>query len=157
VLKYDFEQSVGYWMLTTSRAFERAINEELAPHGITFRQCQVLGWLALEGDLSQVQLADRMQVEPPALVDLLDRMERCGWISRESCPGDRRKNLIRPRPDAEPIWAKVVDCALRVRKQAVQGLSPEEVQTLKRLLETIRENLNATRNPGAQRPVRTPA
>ena len=35
MLEQDFEQSVGYWAHMMARAFERALNEELAPHGIT--------------------------------------------------------------------------------------------------------------------------
>ena len=47
MLEQDFEQSVGYWAHMLSRAFERALNEELKPLGITLRQCQVLGCLAM--------------------------------------------------------------------------------------------------------------
>src|SRR5215475_9525250 len=75
VLEHDFKENLGYWVGMASRAFERALNEELAPHGITLRQCQVLGWLALEKELTLSQLADRLRIEPPTLVRILDRME----------------------------------------------------------------------------------
>src|SRR5688500_9929943 len=101
----------------TARAFERAMNERLSPQGITYRQCQVLGWLALAGRLSQSELAERMNIEPPTLVGLLDRMEMQGWISREACPDDRRRKFIVPQPDALPIWAKIIECAQDVRSQ----------------------------------------
>ncbi|MEZ6073592.1 MAG: hypothetical protein R3C10_25775 [Pirellulales bacterium] len=45
--------------------------EELTPHGITFRQMQVMAWLMLEGELSQNELASRMIIEPPTLVGVL--------------------------------------------------------------------------------------
>src|SRR6185295_6408164 len=106
-LPYDFEQSVGCWLTRTSQAYERALNNELAPAGITFRQVQVLGWLAYQEELSQSELADRMHVEPPTLVGILDRMERDGWISRHDCPTDRRKKLIHAEAQAEPVWAEI--------------------------------------------------
>ena len=65
MLQYDFQSSIGYWICMTSRAYERAMQQELEPTGITHRQCQVLCWLALDGPLSQVELADRMSIEPP--------------------------------------------------------------------------------------------
>ena len=80
MLHHDFEESVGYWLITTAHGYQRALNERLAPEGITYRQCQVLGYLALEGPLPQSELAGRMQIEPPTLVGILDRMEREGWI-----------------------------------------------------------------------------
>jgi MarR family transcriptional regulator for hemolysin len=141
LLDYDFENSVGFWICQASHALQRTFNEELAPQGITWRQCQVLGCLALEGPLSQTDLAERMRIEPPTLVGILDRMERDGWIRRDSDKRDRRKKLIHPRPAAKPVWTKIVACAKRVRAKATRGLSEEELSQLKRLLTHVQENL----------------
>lgn len=141
MLDYDFENSVGFWICQASHALQRAFNEELAPQGITYRQCQVLGCLALEGPLSQTDLAERMRIEPPTLVGILDRMERDGWIRRDADKHDRRKKLIHPQRAAKPVWSKIVACANRVRAKATHGLSPQELAQLKRLLNHVQENL----------------
>src|SRR5262245_61999220 len=140
-LNYDFHQSIGYWLTMTTQAYHRAVSDELLPHGITYRQSMVLGWLALEGELSQTELANKMIVEPPTLVGILDRMERDGWISRHNCPTDRRKNLIRANPAAEPVWQKIVECAMRVRQRSTEGLSERQLATLKKLLRRVGQNL----------------
>ena len=140
-LHYDFHQSIGYWLTVTTQAYHRAVSDELLPQGITYRQSMVLGWLALEGELSQTDLANKMMIEPPTLVGILDRMERDGWISRHNCPSDRRKNLIRANPAAEPIWEKIVECATRVRERAINGLSERQLTTLKKLLRRVGQNL----------------
>jgi MarR family transcriptional regulator, transcriptional regulator for hemolysin len=151
VLHQNFEESVGYWLTIVTQAYHRAISDDLAPHGITYRQSMVLGWLALEGELSQTELAAKMMVEPPTLVGILDRMERDGWITRHGCPDDRRKNLIRTNPGAEPVWEKIVECALRVRAQAIDGISEPQLATLKKLLKHLYQNLEArdTSHPDA--------
>jgi MarR family transcriptional regulator for hemolysin len=143
VLEYDFQSSLGYWLCMTSHAYERAMNEELTAQGITFRQCQVLAWLAIEGEQAQTELASRMNIEPPTLVRVLDRMERDGLVSRTGCADDRRRKLIKPLPKARPIWKKIVASAERVRGRAVEGLSKQELTMLKRLLEKVRENVQA--------------
>jgi MarR family transcriptional regulator for hemolysin len=143
VLEHDFEESIGYWVCMTARALERALNEELAPHGITFQQWLVLAWLALEGELTQAQLAERMRVEAPTLVGILDRMERDGWISRQVSAEDRRKKLIRPTPRVQPVWAKMLSCARRVRARAARGLDPKELAQLRTTLATLRANLES--------------
>src|SRR5262245_2563881 len=126
-----------------SRAFERALNEELAPHGITLRQCQVLGWLAIDKELTQAQLADRLRVEPPTLVRILDRMERDGWIERRLTPDDRRKKHIRPTRKVKPVWERVLACIRSVRARATHGIDPAELQTARRVLATMHQNLRA--------------
>ena len=144
MLQYDFEQSIGYWVTIAAHAIHRALDEELAPQGITFRQSQVLAWLALEGELSQVELAAKLMIEPPTLVKVLDRMERDDWITRTSCLADRRKKIIRPNQRAGDVWSKIVECALRVRRQALGGISEAEVQLLINLLRRILTNLGAS-------------
>jgi MarR family transcriptional regulator for hemolysin len=149
-LNYDFQQSIGYWLTMTTQGYHRAVSDELVPHGITYRQSMVLGWLALEGELSQTELASKMMVEPPTLVGILDRMERDGWISRHNCPSDRRKNLIRANPAAEPVWEKIVECAMRVRRKATHGLTDRQLATLKKLLRRVSQNLRAEVPAAAQ-------
>jgi MarR family transcriptional regulator, transcriptional regulator for hemolysin len=140
-LEYDFENSIGFWLLMASLDYQHAINEELAPQGVTYRQSQVLGLLALEGPLAQADLADRMGIEPPTLVGILDRMERDGWIRRVACPDDRRRKLIHPLKAAEPVWSKITASARRVRARATQGLSSEQLAELRELLALVRKNL----------------
>lgn len=141
MLQYDFEESVGYWITITSHFYQDALNQELLPYGITFRQFQVIGWLVYEGPLSQVELAERMMIEPPTLVRILDRMERDEWIRRESDPGDRRRKVIQVLPEAKPVWSKMVACLKRLREKATQGMTAEQVETLKSLLQQVHENL----------------
>jgi len=141
VLEYDFENSVGYWVCQASHALQRAFNEELAPQGVTFRQAQVLGCLALEGRLSQTELADRMRIEPPTLVGILDRMERDGWIRRDADKRDRRRKFIEPTAAAGPVWTKIVVVAKRVRARATRGMTASQLVQLKKLLAIVQANL----------------
>ena len=142
--EYDFDQSVGYWIMLAAQAYQKALNNELAPHGITFRQSQVLGWLALEGPLSQAELAGRMMIEPPTLVGVLDRMERDNLIRRVASPTDRRCKLVCVHPAAADVWHKVIQCARRVRARAVDGLSPQQSQRLMKALQSVIQNLNSS-------------
>ena len=148
--RHDFEESVGYWICRASRAFEKAMNDELAPRGITYRQAQVLWLLAHEGNLSQTDLADRMRIEPPTLVGILDRMEREGWIRREGDAHDRRRKFVAPLAKAKPVWNKIIACSDKVRARGNEGLSPDDQQLMKKLLGQIVENLSGDHSEGEQ-------
>jgi MarR family transcriptional regulator for hemolysin len=143
LLKYDFEESVFYWLILAQQAYMRAFNSRLAPHGITYRQMQVLAWITIDGSMTQADLAARMFIEPPSLVGVLDRMERSGWIARKACPEDRRKKWIVVQPAAEEIWSKIVVIGRELRAQATEGLSAAEIATLRNLLARVRENVAA--------------
>lgn len=143
MLHFDFQTSVGYWLCTSAHAMQRALNEQLAPLGVTFRQWQVLAWLAIEGSLAQSELAERMQIEPATLVTVLDRMEQHSWIVRAPCPGDRRKKLVRATEKAEPIWEESIACAQRTRDEAIKDFSPQEREQLFDYLQRIQGNLSA--------------
>lgn len=141
VLQYDFQESIGYLLCRTSSAMQESINAELARHGITFRQMQVLCWLVHEGKpVSQGELATRMCIEPPTLVGILDRMEQHGWITRESCSDDRRKKIVRPAA-AEEVWETMVEAMLRVRHRATSRLTAEQTELLKDMLRTVQATL----------------
>jgi MarR family transcriptional regulator, transcriptional regulator for hemolysin len=141
MVQYDFEESVGYWLTIAHQAYHREFSARLGPHGITYRQAQVLGWLASEGKLTQAELAVRMFIEPPSLVGVLDRMEQNGWIAREPCCQDRRKKWIVLQPAVEPVWQQLAECARQLRAEAVQGFSAAEIATLRRLLSRLKKNM----------------
>lgn len=141
MLKYDYEESVGYWLTMAFYSYLDVFKDLLVPYGITYRQAQIIGWIAVRGPLSQAELASLMMIEPPSLVGTLDRMEAMGLLERKSCPSDRRKNLVHVLPAADGMWEQIAACGRAVRAQATEGLSEEEVATLRDLLDRVRTNL----------------
>lgn len=142
MLRFDFNESVGYWIFATAHSLSCAMNEELQAHGITRRQWEVLAWISYAGELSQAKLAENMGIEAPTLVGVLDRMERDGWIQRIPSPTDRRKKIIRPTEKVEPVWSQMISCGLQVRARATNGLSEQQLATLREILGIMRSNLS---------------
>lgn len=142
MLDYDWENSVGYWVCTTSHALRRALGTRLAREGITLRQFEVLAWLSCKGSGSQAELAEHLGIEPNTLAGVVSRMERDGLLERRNCQQDRRKNTIHPTEKSEEIWHSVTDSCHEVRSQATAGFTPEELTQFRQLCERIRENLN---------------
>jgi MarR family transcriptional regulator for hemolysin len=141
LLKQDFKSDVGYWVHMCAHRFESMMNAELANENISYRQFQVLAWLALEGELSQAELARCSGVEPSTIVSVVDRMERDGLIERQVCPEDRRKYRLIPTPAANPVWKRVLKCAAKVNASATQDLTKAELDQLRSLLERVNTTL----------------
>jgi len=147
VLQYDFEESVGYWVCSTSHAMRRCLDAELAKENITLRQWEVLAWISRAGEQSQVELADRLGIEAPTLAGILTRMERDGWLERFSCPMDRRRKRIRATEQAEAVWMRMVECCNRVRDRAISDIPSADLAIMRRTCEQIRANLSGVDAP----------
>ncbi|WP_437205091.1 MarR family winged helix-turn-helix transcriptional regulator [Planctomicrobium sp. SH664] len=144
MLEYDWENSVGHWVCSTSHALRKAVGAALQKEGITLRQWEVLAWLSCnEGCGSQSELADAMGIEPHTLAGVLSRMERDGLLQRKVCQLDRRKNRIESTGKAEAMWVRVTEICHDLRNKAVEGFSGEELEMLRIACEKIRNNLSS--------------
>lgn len=146
-MTYDFQASTGYWVTLAAHHYQQHVDAELRPFGITFRQFQVIAWLKYEGPLTQSELARRMTIEPPTLAGIMTRMESMQWIVRANCNHDRRKKFLDVGPAAEPVWEKIVAVLNKVREQATQGMSADEVDKLHGLLGQVLLNLGENAHP----------
>ena len=70
-------------------AMLKANNIDLTPE-----QFLLVDLLWNQGDLSQQQLADRMQKDKNSITKLIDAIEQKGFVVREQNPADRRSNTI---------------------------------------------------------------
>ena len=98
--------------------------------GFATAQLPVLTALKDGARLSQAELARWARVEQPTMAQLLARMERDGIIRREPDPGDRRSSLVVLTDEAR---AKLPACRAILEdgnREAMRGLSDEEVATL---------------------------
>ena len=147
MLQYNFDESVGYWVTIASQAIRRVLGQRLSEQDLTLRQWEVLAMLACNPDLSQTQMAERMGIEPATLAGVVNRMERDGWIVRSNSSEDRRQSRLLPTAQAESIWNRSLTLSAEVRAQAVSGVSQEDLQTLRRVCATIRDNLSRISSP----------
>ena len=92
--------------------------------------------------LSQVELAERMRVEKASLTGVLDAMEKRGLIvalAQHPGPAQGQYSSDDPRPHAERQAAAVY--RPRSTRKATRGMTADEVDTLRRLLTQVIDNL----------------
>lgn len=157
MLEFDFENSVGFWICTTSHALRKALEAGLSEcDDLTVRQWEVLACLACEEGLTQAEMAERLGIEPPTLAGIVNRMEAAGRIERRTCSEDRRKNRIYPTKKSERIWRQSVEICHRIRQQATRGIDADTLEALKRACDTIRHNLSEAGHRASEMPCLEP-
>jgi DNA-binding MarR family transcriptional regulator len=153
-MKRDYTQRFGFLVNDVSKLygeqFDRLARERI---GLSRAQCRVLGALAMHGDdqpLSQVELAQRMDLSAMAAGALCARLEAAGWIHRQPSPTDRRVYEVRLNPSAE----KALDAALTIGDQvsarALSALSADERAQLMSLLGKARQGLLTLQSPASE-------
>ncbi|HJW20009.1 MAG TPA: MarR family winged helix-turn-helix transcriptional regulator [Candidatus Nitrosotalea sp.] len=142
MIKYDFENSMGFVVNTTAKAFQRAFDLELRKNvGVSLSQWRVVGALVIQSGLTQKEIADKMGIEGATLVPVIDKMEKEGLLKRKPDSDDRRVNRIYLTPKADSLWEKMTECALRIRKSSLKNISESDIQATLETLRKISKNL----------------
>jgi len=96
--------------------------------------------LSIKEGITQKHIADMAFVEAPTLVPVIDKMEKEGYVTRQSDPGDRRNNLIFMTKKSKDIVDPIIDCILEIRNMGLYKISKKDMETAKKVLEQITIN-----------------
>lgn len=139
------EDSLGYLVRQAHRAFVKALAQALEPHGISTGEWSALRVLWREEGLTQVELAERMRVEKASLTGVLHSLEEKRLVTRVRNLEDRRKINLRLTPPGRRLEAQVLGCGVSVNQMAAAGVALQEIDVLRRLLQTMTANLDKAR------------
>ncbi|WP_434628880.1 MarR family winged helix-turn-helix transcriptional regulator [Chromobacterium sp. CV08] len=144
-MKLKLTERFGFLVSDTGRLYGRVFDQRARQQlGLSLAQCRLLGALAAhDGDtgLSQVELADRLDLTPMGVATLCDRMQAAGWLRRMPCPNDRRVNKIELLPPAYDALKSAMALGDELQRQAQQGLDDAEAEQLQALLRKVHANL----------------
>jgi DNA-binding MarR family transcriptional regulator len=131
---FAIEDSLGYLINRTARAFANRLAAELRAFDIGIGQWAVLLHLWGNDGMTQAQLSRRVAIEQPTMVRTIDRMERDGLVVRTPDPNDRRATRITLTERGWKLRDDLVPLAEKVNDEATEALTDTEVATLRRLL-----------------------
>jgi MarR family transcriptional regulator for hemolysin len=121
------------------RHFERRARQTGLP--LTRLQAAVMLFIARHEGVSQAEVATRLDIEPIALVRMLDKLCEEGLVERRPHPTDRRVRALWLRPAARPVIARILALNEAIREEAFVGLEPETRALLVQVLGRIKDNL----------------
>ena len=107
---------------------------------MTGAKWKVIVVLSLKEGITQKQIADMAFVEAPTLVPVIDKMEKEGYVTRQSDPNDRRNNLIFMTQKSKEIVDPIIDCILEIRNMGLNKITKKDMETARAVLEKIVHN-----------------
>jgi DNA-binding MarR family transcriptional regulator len=93
-MSLDLKRQLIAQLVESSRLLRNYIDNRAKTRGTTRAQWIVLFRLRQQEGLSQVDLADVLELQPISLVRLLDRLVEHGLLERRPDPRDRRANKL---------------------------------------------------------------
>lgn len=138
------EAAVSFLVRDIARLLRRRFDEgaEQSALGLTRNQSFVLVYIAEDQGLSQARLAQLLQIEPIALVRLIDRLEEAGLVERRLDPRDRRVWRLYLTPSAAPVLERIRDLNHAVGTEAMMDLSEPQQSVLIDLLRHLKSSLS---------------
>jgi MarR family transcriptional regulator, transcriptional regulator for hemolysin len=121
------------------RRFERAARQIGLP--ITRRQAAVLLYIARKEGVSQAEVATWLDIEPIALVRMLDKLHEEDLVERRAHPTDRRVRTLWLTPAAGPVVERILEINLAIREEAFAGLPPGTRDAMIAGLGSVKDNL----------------
>jgi MarR family transcriptional regulator for hemolysin len=134
-------RTFGFLLKDLSRLYVQRFEQRAAVHGLTLPQCKALVYLATNEGISQVQLAERIDIEPMSLVRILDHMESEELVERRNDPADRRARCLYLKAKAKPLLEEIGHWSELTLCEAFAGVPKKQTDLVISLLERIHSNL----------------
>jgi DNA-binding MarR family transcriptional regulator len=111
--------------------------DAVAPYGLTTTQFFLLTALYEEEDISISALAQKVVLDKATLTGLIDRLERDGFVTRQTFPGDRRTIRVRLTPKAEKLRETLTNLYHNINRRFLSLLTEEEREIFERVVSKI--------------------
>ena len=142
-MKFDLDRHPFFWLTQVINARDRELAQGLRDFGLRVPEWRALAALYSRRSCTTSELADLATIDRTTLTRTVDRMEEAGWIARQADGVDLR--VTRPALTAagrrlfDRIWPTVAE----LNALALEGLSKAEIDSLRKILEHMRTNLEA--------------
>ncbi len=134
------DRNLGFLISDVHRLLTAAVDNEVSALSLTRSQLRVVLHLMRGDGISQVALADNLQLGKVTVGGLLDRLQDKGLIERRPHPTDRRAKLVYLTLADQNIYDAIVEAGGIILKQVLAGINKTEEKTLIALLLRVKAN-----------------
>jgi MarR family transcriptional regulator for hemolysin len=136
----DRQRNFGFLLKDLTRRYVQRFEQRAQELSLTLPQCKALVRLEKNEGVSQARLAELADVEPMAMVRILDRMEADGLLERRPDPNDRRARCLFLTPKAKALLDDIWHLGDLTRAEVFAGIARPERETFLDVLERIYAN-----------------
>jgi DNA-binding MarR family transcriptional regulator len=142
-MSLDLKRQLVAQLVESSRLLRNFIDHRAKTRGTTRAQWIVLFRVREHEGLSQVDLADVLELQPISLVRLLDRLVEHGLLERRHDPKDRRANRLFLTASGRQLVDDLDSLRDAIASDVMQDLSTDQMQTGLDALRAMKERIKA--------------
>ena len=128
----------------TARRWRQRLDERLRPMGLSQAKWRALLHLSLNKGISQRALSEKLSIEGPTLVRLLDRLSKDGYVERRDAADDRRCKQVHLTRKSQRIIREIHEVVTQLRHELLSDISEKELRASAALLRKIRQKLGGS-------------
>lgn len=146
-MSLDLKRELIAQLVESSRLLRNYIDHRAKERGTTRAQWVVLFRLRACEGLSQVDLAEVLELQPISLVRLLDRLVEQGLLERRHDPRDRRANQLFLTEAGRRLVDELDSLRDSIAKDVLDDIPDEVIASSLRTLLDIKERIKARSDP----------
>jgi MarR family transcriptional regulator, organic hydroperoxide resistance regulator len=136
------KDSINYLFVQVAKAHRARTHELLSRLGLHVGQEMILVALTKRGDLSLSELANMLEVQPPTVTKMVQRLESAAIVRRETCKHDSRSSSICLTSKGKQLQTKIEKIWQQVETEFFGDLSATEKAKFQTLLQKVRANVH---------------
>ncbi|RXN91646.1 MarR family transcriptional regulator [Achromobacter aloeverae] len=138
-----FEENPGYLIKLVYNSLNRALDQEMAPLGLTATQWRPLAMVSMGRADTAAELARMSDVDTGAMTRTLDRLEAKGLLRRQRCEHDRRVIKIEVTEEGAAVTRQIPLNIARTLNHFLRGFTEKEAQMLSHFMRRMLANGSA--------------
>ena len=111
---------------------------------LTPEQFMLIDLLWNLGEMTQQQLADQLQKDKNSVTQLVDALERKGFVERRRNLQDRRSNTLVLTEKAEHLKMEAKRKGILIMDRMLDSITEDEQRTLLAILRKLNDNMDVT-------------
>jgi MarR family transcriptional regulator, transcriptional regulator for hemolysin len=146
-MSLDLKKQLITQLVESSRLLRNYIDHRAKGRGTTRAQWIVLFRLREQEGLSQVDLADVLELQPISLVRLLDRLVEHGLVERRHDPRDRRANRLFLTAAGRQLANDLDSLRESIATDVLQDVSVAAIETSLDTLRDVKDRIKSLAEP----------
>ncbi len=130
-------ERMGFLLNRAALKQREMVEEALKPYGLIGKHLGILLLIQEKGALPQMEVGKCMYIDRTTMVNMIDDLEKLGYVERKAHPTDRRAHALYLTAKGRELLPKLYQLGIKAEKKLLAPLSSNDRTDLSRILREL--------------------